>query len=535
VLIPNTTLDRAVAEFGTPVFLVDVGQIRDELSAFHQAFPATRAFYSTKTNPHPIVVDTVAALGMEFDAASTSEIAMLMDRGVAPDAIVFTHPRKTEAEIEYAASVGVTSFVFDSQEELTKLGVLAPAADLYLRLAVAQYESVYDYRGRFGAPASDARSILTTAVELGCRVAGLTFHVGTQTLSLRAWREATDMACALVDEFHERLPSLRCINVGCGIPFDYGRTGLITSSDVAQVIQARTQSCARPIDLAAEPGRPLIASAMTLVTRVEHIVLRAGRRWVSVDASVYQGLTEILQSGGRVRYEVTAAERQASASCAASTSACTVVGKTVDPDDILAEDAWLPADLHVGDMLLVSDVGAYSVPFIVDYHMLPRPAIVSVDSTDDDRVVLGPTKTTGWGVFARRAFATRERVMSVLGHRIEARSRFTVQVGAHAHVEPTVTARHLNHSCSPSAGIRTRPDGFLDVIAMRPIATGDEIVVDYAMFESEVAVASSVPCGCGAAACRGVIRGFNDLAAADRNAYEGYLASHLARSQCPSS
>jgi hypothetical protein len=60
--------------------------------------------------------------------------------------------------------------------------------------------------------------------------------------------------------------------------------------------------------------------------------------------------------------------------------------------------------------------------------------------------------------------------------------------------------RPINHSCDPNAWI----DG-LDLVARRPIADGEEITVDYATFYNEAMPAFA--CDCGAAACRGVVRG----------------------------
>ncbi len=60
--------------------------------------------------------------------------------------------------------------------------------------------------------------------------------------------------------------------------------------------------------------------------------------------------------------------------------------------------------------------------------------------------------------------------------------------------------RPINHSCDPSCWL----DG-LDVVARRELAVGDEITLDYATFCGPEM--TSFTCGCGAARCRGVIRG----------------------------
>ncbi|HUG39203.1 MAG TPA: SET domain-containing protein-lysine N-methyltransferase [Longimicrobiales bacterium] len=60
--------------------------------------------------------------------------------------------------------------------------------------------------------------------------------------------------------------------------------------------------------------------------------------------------------------------------------------------------------------------------------------------------------------------------------------------------------RPINHSCDPSAWL----DG-LDVVARRIISAGEQITLDYATFANEVM--PPFHCRCGAAECRGVIRG----------------------------
>ena len=62
----------------------------------------------------------------------------------------------------------------------------------------------------------------------------------------------------------------------------------------------------------------------------------------------------------------------------------------------------------------------------------------------------------------------------------------------------------INHSCDPNAWL----DG-LNVVARRDIAAGDEITLDYATFRNERM--PSFECSCGAAACRGVVRGTDYL------------------------
>jgi SET domain-containing protein len=64
--------------------------------------------------------------------------------------------------------------------------------------------------------------------------------------------------------------------------------------------------------------------------------------------------------------------------------------------------------------------------------------------------------------------------------------------------------RYINHSCDPNAyvdaGITDDGQPWAAIIALRPIAVGEELSYDYAF-----PAALAEPCRCGSANCRGLI------------------------------
>jgi hypothetical protein len=81
--------------------------------------------------------------------------------------------------------------------------------------------------------------------------------------------------------------------------------------------------------------------------------------------------------------------------------------------------------------------------------------------------------------------------------------------------------RPVNHGCDPNAWLSG-----LDVVARRPIARGEEIVLDYATFYDERMPPFN--CACGARECRGVVRG-DDYLLDEVSRYEGHFSDYLAR------
>src|SRR5690606_36956188 len=66
-----------------------------------------------------------------------------------------------------------------------------------------------------------------------------------------------------------------------------------------------------------------------------------------------------------------------------------------------------------------------------------------------------------------------------------------------------------------------------NLTARRDIAPGEEITMDYGAVIDEEGF-GGFSCGCGAATCRGAVRSFRDLTAAEQSRLEPWLLPYLA-------
>jgi uncharacterized protein len=119
----------------------------------------------------------------------------------------------------------------------------------------------------------------------------------------------------------------------------------------------------------------------------------------------------------------------------------------------------------------------------------------------------------GHGAFAREPIAARLKVGEIRGEFIsvsEARIRATrherimmVEVSARKAIDfsrSTDPMRFTNHSCNPNARLCIR-QGRVEFYALRSIAVGEEITVDYGETHHE----GKLRCNCGVAGCRGAL------------------------------
>ncbi len=143
----------------------------------------------------------------------------------------------------------------------------------------------------------------------------------------------------------------------------------------------------------------------------------------------------------------------------------------------------------------------------------------------------------GRGLFARQAIARDEIVIVKGGYVLTEAQRDAVsialgpaeiQITEDLFIGPTTRAEreggmmHLNHSCEPNLGLQ----GQIVFVAMREIAAGEELNIDYAMTDDEP---YEMVCGCEAENCRKVVTGFDWKDPEIQSRYNGYFTWFIQR------
>lgn len=156
---------------------------------------------------------------------------------------------------------------------------------------------------------------------------------------------------------------------------------------------------------------------------------------------------------------------------------------------------------------------------------------------DQQRVRVAPIRG-GQGVFACEPLDTGARIFVLAGIVVHAPTRRTLQLTTHTHLDippgsSDAEARtsfpwcFLNHGCDPNSRMEERT-----LIALRPIAVGEEIQFDYNTTEWDMTDAFA--CGCAATDCSGApVRGFRYLTRSGQERRRALLAPHLRDRMAP--
>jgi ornithine decarboxylase len=351
---------RTVAvRHGTPVVVIDHDVIRRNYAGFRRHLPKVQAYYAVKANPAPEIVRTLYRAGASFDVASFPEFQLVYEnikrlpakkrQDFIWDKIIYANPIKPKETLR-ALDEYKPLITYDNPEELRKIKRHAPHAGLVLRLRVPNTGSMVELSSKFGCNAGEAIDLVLEAFRAGMVVEGLSFHVGSQCTNFDNFVQALNMAAAVMSEARSRGREIKILDIGGGFPVPYD-AHIKPFEELAKKINVEIDRLFAPdIEILAEPGRFLVATAATSVARVIGKAIRDGRICYYIDDSVYHTFSGIVFD--HCQYRLKSFKRGA-------TEIGTVFGQTCDGMDTIAQAEDLP-NLEIGDLLYSENIGAYS-------------------------------------------------------------------------------------------------------------------------------------------------------------------------------
>ncbi|MGH9802204.1 MAG: diaminopimelate decarboxylase family protein, partial [Blastocatellia bacterium] len=314
-------------EFDTPLFVISAPRIRHNIARLLEAkthHPKLKLCFASKANNLLGVLRVVREAGIDVEVNSGGELFKALRAGFRPDQIEMNGISKSEKEIAEAIEAGIYTINLDSPFELKLVEQVAAKlkkrANVTVRLVAGVGTRSHAglqtalYTSKFGVSPAQAREMMLRAVanpEL-INLVGLHIHVGSQTPDPEPYAEAfAAMWDHLLWLHKETGHKLQHINIGGGIPVNYLRDGAhaeeisdneramlganLTASEMmanaidvvrASAKEAGAEHLLDELEIVMEPGRAVIADAVTILAKVRNIKTRpeTGEVWALTDA-----------------------------------------------------------------------------------------------------------------------------------------------------------------------------------------------------------------------------------------------------------
>lgn len=388
-----------VAEYGSPLYVLDEEQVRLTARRYREAYEAAGAsivYYAAKAFLATAIARWVHEEGLGLDVASAGELEVAVRAGVPGERIIMHGNNKSMLDIERAIEVGVGHIVIDSFEEIVRVADAAARAgvvqSVLVRVTVGVEAHTHDFIStahedqKFGLSLANGNALeaVRRIIKLpSLNFLGLHSHIGSQIFDATGFEIAAERIVSLAKRIWDDLDTeVTLLNLGGGMGIAYTPDDdPLDIPDMAALIgDIVAKECANsgvPLPaLAFEPGRAIVGPAGITVYEVgtvKEVELDAGgsRAYISVDGGMSDNIRTALYGA---EYSVALASRESSAPSRLSR----VVGKHCESGDIVVRDAILPADVVASDLLAVAATGAYCRSMASNYNHLPKPAVVSV-------------------------------------------------------------------------------------------------------------------------------------------------------------
>ncbi len=357
----NDELLTLAAQHGTPLCILDHAVIRENYRMFKKHLPRVQCYYAVKANSTQQIIETLFREGSSFDVASYNEFMQVYQyirhfetkekKHFVWDKIIFSNTIKDRTTLgkikQYKPLV-----TYDNLAELKKIREHCETAGLVLRLKVPDTGSQVEMSSKFGADPADAPDLIHKAFDMGLTVEGISFHVGSQCTNFDNFTEALAITSEIFHYARRKGFNVNLVDIGGGFPVPYdpqvpefGRLASLLNSEFERLFPA-------DIEILAEPGRFIVATAAVLIAEIIGKARRDGKVFYHLNDGVYHSFSGVVydhwipnfHSFGRGKKEV-----------------CAVVGPTCDSFDKISLSAQLPENLEVGDFLYTENIGAYSI------------------------------------------------------------------------------------------------------------------------------------------------------------------------------
>jgi ornithine decarboxylase len=371
----SAEIQRLVAEFGSPLLIIDCQRVREQYRKLHKALPGVDLHYALKPLPHPAVVETIVELGGWLDLATTGEAQLVTQLGIDATRCIHTHPIKRDIDIRNALHLGVKIFVADNPDEVRKFERYRDQCELLLRVSFRSPGAVVDLSRKFGCDPEDLLELARLARKLAIPVRGLSFHVGSQAADPSKHVEAIEVCAKLMSQAkREKLGAFDTLDIGGGYPIEYGQKVADIGRFCAPIRAALGKLPAR-LRIIAEPGRYICGPAAIGVASVMGRAKREGHWWYYLDDGLYGSYSGQLFDHAKYPVESLKQSEEKFPSVLA--------GPTCDSIDVIAENLMLPA-LKAGDLVVGRAMGAYTWASASEFNFFPKATVVSVNRRAGD-------------------------------------------------------------------------------------------------------------------------------------------------------
>lgn len=258
--------------FDEPFYIIDLQKLEYMYKIWTKYLPNIKPYYAIKSNPDKNIIKKLYELGCNFDCASKNEIKTILELTNDNTKIIYANPCKSISYIQYAKNNNISLMTFDCIEELHKIYSHYPEANIILRIAVDDSNSLCKFNYKFGCKTDNdtITNIFEECKKIRMNIYGISFHVGSGCNNSNNYYEALRKCRNIYNIAKKYDNNIEVIDIGGGF-YGIDKIDNISFAEIVDKIKNGQEDFFGDIPnikYIAEPGRYFSETCQILVVNI---------------------------------------------------------------------------------------------------------------------------------------------------------------------------------------------------------------------------------------------------------------------------
>ncbi len=370
LLIDNVLLNEILKTYTTPVIIFLENRVRNNINTFLKVFKSVfdnfQCFYSFKANFLPEICNIVQSEGLGAELIGLPELKLALKLNFPPDKIIVGGPYLPQELIEKCVQEKIKEIVVYNMNDLVRINSIAKNSqtvqDICLRINTQKYGS------KLGILLNQSNVLKLKKIINECenlKITTLLSHYSTQMNNFELFKKNINILLDNIKILSDAGIKIENINLGGGFP-----EAVIMPENQLREVATKIKSLISNFEINLksiyfEPGRYLVGDAGLLIAKIISIT---DDRWVFLNIGNHI-CPKFAKSSIRF-YNATRIEEP-------HKFKTSIAGIMPTDQDVLAKDYFFTYDLKEGDIVVVTNVGAYNLTFSNRFpYLLPNIILV---------------------------------------------------------------------------------------------------------------------------------------------------------------
>jgi len=372
--IEKVSVQNISKKYGTPAYCYSYSQLKENINKFKESFKSFSPLicFAIKSNTNVNLIREIKKFGLGADVVSVGELMIALKAGINPKKIVFSGVGKTSNEISYAIDKKILLINAESKSEIIEINRIAKLKKKKVQIGIRlnpntdaktlSQISTGKKENKFGINIKTFIDLISYCrnsnnIELKC----LSVHIGSQILDFKPYERMLNTIKKVIKKTNHKFEFID-LGGGMGISYDnkYKKLDYKRYNIAIKKFLKNHQT-----KIIFEPGRSIVGSTGTLVSKIIYIKKNDKKNFIILDAAMNDLMRPALY--GAVHKTIPSVKTNKILN-----KIHEFVGPICETTDkfITLKKFQL---LKEKDLIAICDVGAYGMSLSSNYNLRPKP------------------------------------------------------------------------------------------------------------------------------------------------------------------